>query len=64
MSEASTGSPCACAEDDVLRRRGRAVGQGEDVVVGEQRGQRVGGHVAVADLDPAGERRVGRRGRR
>ena len=54
------GQPVRVAEDDVLRRRRRAVGQGEDVVVGEQRGQRVGGHVAVADLDPARERRVGR----
>ena len=48
------------AEDHVLGRRGRPDGQGEDVVAGEQRGQRVVGHVALADVHPACECRVGR----
>ena len=45
----------ALPEQDVLGG-GAAVGQGEDVVAGEQRRQPVGGDVAAVDLDPARSR--------
>ena len=45
------GEPVAVPEQSVLRRGGAAVGEGQHVVVGEQRGEPVGRDIPAVDLD-------------
>ena len=52
------GQTMYMGEHDVRGGRVAAVGQGEHVVVGQQRRQRLGRHVAVTDLDPADQPRI------